>query len=369
MKKKGRYQTWMIWGVSFLFGLLPCVGYGADLTIGNTTVSTTGNLTVNGTISATSFVGGGSGLTGVDKRTAMSACETISTSGSYYLTQNLSITGATCITVIANDVTIDLNGFALTGNNTASTFGVYINNVSNVEVSNGTIRQFDSGIEADYISPNTTSSNRVINVRAESNTTTGIQLESVNNMIRNCISSNNLGWGIADSGGSTITGNITYSNSYDGIHAYNGSTITGNASYKNGQNGIVTSTASTITGNTTYNNNWNGIYVVGNGSAVIGNTVSYNNQSNSPGYGGIFVYDANGNTIKGNTLAYNSMDNITLRNSAHNAIEENLLTYSGNGISFEVSGNFYANNRASNNTTNYNLNGTTQIDGGGNVGF
>ncbi len=59
MKGKRRYQIWMILGVSFLFVLLPCAGYGAGLTIGN-------SLSTNGTISATSFIGDGSGLTNVN---------------------------------------------------------------------------------------------------------------------------------------------------------------------------------------------------------------------------------------------------------------------------------------------------------------
>jgi hypothetical protein len=61
---RGKYQIWLTLGVSCLFVILPYVGWGADISIGNN-VSTTGNWTVNGTISATSFSGDGSGLTNV----------------------------------------------------------------------------------------------------------------------------------------------------------------------------------------------------------------------------------------------------------------------------------------------------------------
>jgi hypothetical protein len=64
MKRKGRYQVWLTLGIFCVFVILPCAGYGADLSIGNT-VSTSGNWTVNGTVSATSFSGDGSGLTNV----------------------------------------------------------------------------------------------------------------------------------------------------------------------------------------------------------------------------------------------------------------------------------------------------------------
>jgi hypothetical protein len=65
MKEKRRYQIWMTLSISCLFVILPCAGYGADLSIGNT-VSTTGNWTVTGTINATSFSGDGSGLSNVN---------------------------------------------------------------------------------------------------------------------------------------------------------------------------------------------------------------------------------------------------------------------------------------------------------------
>ncbi len=64
MKGKEKHQIWMVLSVLCLFVILPCVGYGADLGIGNN-VSTTGNWTVNGTVNATSFIGDGSGLSNV----------------------------------------------------------------------------------------------------------------------------------------------------------------------------------------------------------------------------------------------------------------------------------------------------------------
>jgi hypothetical protein len=65
MKGKGRYRAWLTLGIFCVFVILPCAGYGANLSIGDT-VSTTGNWTVNGNITATSISGDGSGLTSVD---------------------------------------------------------------------------------------------------------------------------------------------------------------------------------------------------------------------------------------------------------------------------------------------------------------
>ena len=60
----GKYQSLLTIGISCLFTILSSGGYGANISIGNS-VSTTGNWTVNGNISATSFSGDGSGLTNV----------------------------------------------------------------------------------------------------------------------------------------------------------------------------------------------------------------------------------------------------------------------------------------------------------------
>jgi hypothetical protein len=76
----------------------------------------------------------------------------ISLPGSYYLTTNLTSTGDG-ITIRTNAVTVDLMGFALTGDRGTGDYGIYIdgtNNalVSGVVVRNGILRNFDSGIRA-----------------------------------------------------------------------------------------------------------------------------------------------------------------------------------------------------------------------------
>jgi hypothetical protein len=64
MKEKWRCQIWLTLGISGAFVISVCSGYGADLSIGSS-VSTTGDWTVTGTISATHFSGDGSGLANV----------------------------------------------------------------------------------------------------------------------------------------------------------------------------------------------------------------------------------------------------------------------------------------------------------------
>ena len=87
---------------------------------------------------------------------------TISTPGFYYLSKDLSTSGAG-ITVNASHVTIDLMGFSLVGTDKTNT-GIYISGKTNVEVRNGTVRFFDKGIFEDS---GNGANHRIINVRVE----------------------------------------------------------------------------------------------------------------------------------------------------------------------------------------------------------
>ena len=73
--------------------------------------------------------------------------------------------------------------------------------------------------------------------------------------------------------------------------------------------------------------------------------------------------------VKDNVIKSNLQNNLYV-DYYDNVVENNLvvLCTAGNGIKFSFSGNFYANNRASGNNTNY-ANVATQTDGGGNVSF
>ena len=74
---------------------------------------------------------------------------TVSSGGNYYLTQNLTYSGAAgnAITVNASNVTIDLNGYQLFSPNSNNSVGIYGNNVSNVSIKNGAIAGFTFAIE------------------------------------------------------------------------------------------------------------------------------------------------------------------------------------------------------------------------------
>lgn len=119
---------------------------------------------------------------------------TISAAGLYYLGSNLTHTGTTdAITVIVDDVTLDLMGFNLSHTGAVTTQrGIFMNGRANVEIRNGTIRGFNHGIEEQGAG----NKHRIINIRATNNGNSGIVLAGSNHLVKGCNCSNNSQFGI-----------------------------------------------------------------------------------------------------------------------------------------------------------------------------
>jgi hypothetical protein len=82
----------------------------------------------------------------------------ITSSGNYVLEKGLTLpvsqVSGNAITINASNVTIDMNGFAITKNQTGNTphcFGIYTLNRANITVKNGLIFGFYDGIRFDFI--------------------------------------------------------------------------------------------------------------------------------------------------------------------------------------------------------------------------
>jgi putative cofactor-binding repeat protein len=194
------------------------------------------------------YVIAGGGAAGT--RIASLPC-TISNPGFYYVASNLTCASGHGITVSANDVTIDLMGFRLSGNATSS--GITFPNLdpkNNLEIRNGTLTGWYNGIFADG-----GNNCRFINLRVESNNNCGVVLSGYGHLIKGCtISDNNYNYGIYLAGSGTISNNIVITNSY-GI-------------YVNADTGLR---YALISGNLV-SNAFTHIYLSGPGS-IIGNTI------------------------------------------------------------------------------------------------
>jgi len=77
--------------------------------------------------------------------TPLSACQTISASGNYVVTTNLSATGD-CFVPANNAIGIDLKKHTITGNGTGSGVGNNVSFLKNIVIVNGTITGFGDGI-------------------------------------------------------------------------------------------------------------------------------------------------------------------------------------------------------------------------------
>jgi hypothetical protein len=154
---------------------------------------------------------------------------TINTSGFYFLGGNLTGKG-NGITITASNVTLDLMGFAIAGGNTGSGIGLS-GGPDNVVIRNGTIRNFQNGVNG-QITPSVPSNNsRMINVRINHCSTYGATFDGKSHMVKNCTFTNN-GTGLNMSAG-TISGCMACDNTSAGIILAGPGNVTGNTANNN----------------------------------------------------------------------------------------------------------------------------------------
>jgi len=278
----------------------------------------------------------------VEPRTPISSLPfTIDTSGSYYLTQSLA--GSTGITIDVDDVTLDLNGFSLTGVD-PSGHGINVTTAPtgrvNVTIQNGTVRDWDlTGVNAGdatnsqvldlHIQGNreglslgqgkvvrctvsdsefngiTAFDSTITRCTARGNGVTGIIVS--NGRITDCLARSNL-VGIDGRQGSIITGCIAEQNTTGITGAFvtaggaPGVTIRNCAAAVNVGEGIVVGENSLVAGNKCELNIADatgfGIHVTGSGNRIEGNTVIGNNRGVKVDVAGNYIV---GNSASGNT--------------------------------------------------------------------
>ena len=313
----------------------------------------------------------------------------ISQPGSYCLGSNtVGESGKNGIRIDADNVTLDLAGFAVLGVG-GSLNGILINNHLHIAIRNGSISGWGSaGLEG-----TAGALARIDDLRADVNVGNGIVINSgsqVNNciafqnggvgiavsnnvLVTGCVSSGNGGHGFGlgtactiksclsfgNTGSGISTGGVNYltvidcnanSNTGGGIAALARAFITSSTAEGNGVVGISVGASSTVSNCHASGNTGDGIIAL-TGSAVTGCTASANTGD------GIEVDNLSrveGNTCEGNGVAAADGAGVHVTGSA-NRIDGNTATRNDRGIDVDARGNLVVRNDASLNTTNFDI--------------
>ena len=215
----------------------------------------------------------------------------ISKPGSYQLTENLEVKSGDAIRVSSSNVSIDLDGFTISGSaGGSSQDGINAIGMSFVRVFNGSVTNMggsgialgaSSSVESVRVSGNGANgiscgnNCSVADSNVSSNALSGISAAG-NSSIRDSIANGNTnGFGIAVGPGSSVTGNTATGNAIGGISAGNhvvpcNCRIVGNVASGNSI-GIFVGDSAVISGNMTGGNQGFGI-CGGKSSTIQGNT-------------------------------------------------------------------------------------------------
>jgi parallel beta-helix repeat protein len=249
----------------------------------------------------------------------------ITNAGSYYLTTNIAVNtgiGINGIEIATNNVTLDLNGFSLTGFSTSG-YGIYLfGGCSNIVVHDGSISGWNnSGVHC-----------QANNVTLERLTVSGC---------------NSVGVGLYGSGGVVMRDSTVSGNSASGIYClssnviFEGLTISGNGDdgmyisgvtgdtlrdctvSKNVENGVECDSSTNVTFErlNVFGNDSDGLVLFDDGGSVISDCAINGNTS-----AGVFL-TSSGCSVLGNNCSGNSIGIYIV--GSNNRIENNHVTASG----------------------------------------
>jgi len=312
-----------------------------------------------------------SAATARDGRTLITSVPyTANSPGSYVLNSDLSLTTSQpAITVNADNVTIDLDGFVLSGSIQAGTDndGIYCKGKRNIEIRNGTLANFGgAGVRVEADGSAESRAVRLIGIRAKSNNSYGAYLTGDASLVKNStFVGNGGGPGLFVGDGALVVDCVVNYNNL-GIQATTDCTIRSCEIYDNASIGIQMEQAvggliesNTISGNTA------AAIDVGSGVIIRNNLVSGNNSSGTS-IAAVMV-EGYGNRIENNNVYKNGGHGLYVLGE-YNTIENNLITENTEaGIALRASNNYYGNNRLGGNGTNISNGSGGNTDGGNNT--
>ncbi len=271
-------------------------------------------------------------------RIPISSCSTISNSGSYILTDNLTST-CTCITVSADNVNIELDGHTITmTDTTTSCYGITAQDHTNITVQNGTIT--GGGVGVALFNTVTEGSHMIEGLKISGFSYAGVSISGSCSGNTSCVQVTIIR-NIFKTGTGNFTANIVLSNvrsSYIEQNIMNGNYF--GISIDNSYNVIVRK--NTITNTESYGINVNN----SNYNVIRENVVSFSKKS------GIFINDSSGNAVMYNSSNRNTDRGIWVYRGSNNNIHGNTCTNNTTGI--EIAGDGTAGIRSENNSIDWN---------------
>jgi len=181
--------------------------------------------------------------------------------GSYLVTAPLSSSGD-CLVVVADNVSIDLNGFMIERTGGGVTAGIRVpGSQSGITIRNGTIKGFSFGINLSGLDGGCL----IENIIARGNTSAGIRVEGGCIVRDNVATGNNSG--IVVGSGNIVSGNTSSFNSLgvgNGISVGQNNVVSGNNTSNNVGDGITNNAfgnQNLISNNTTNDNGGDGIQI------------------------------------------------------------------------------------------------------------
>jgi len=264
--------------------------------------------------------------------------------GSYYLTSNFTVPSATrAIEITANNVTIDLNGFTITGQSGSTNAIAIAGATDNISILNGTIQSF-TGTAVNLL---TVSNGRIENLLVQNGTSDAIRTAN-SYSIRNTIARFNSGSCFVVGSNTSMDACSALNNSGDGFNIGSVGVVRNCLASANLNSGFI-GAARGILSNCTANQNNQG-FSVSSFSLVTNCNASFNTADG-------FVINSNStvmncNSTSNGTAAVGAGFNITgnnVRVESNNAV--------GNDIGFLVASNsnLIIRNSASGNTTAWNI--------------
>ena len=284
----------------------------------------------------------------VEARTPINAEDlplTISGSGSYYLVEDISFStsGVNGITITADDVTVDLNGFKLDGPGMGTTGNGITNpisgDISGAVVVNGTISNWRHGVSLEG------TGNKVREVTVRNNTGYGIVVGN-QSLVSGCFAFNNGDAGVAAGSDSMVRDCVSRDNEIfrvslwygNGIEVEQGCTVMGCRVSSNKVNGISADDDSIVMNCTASHNEGNGIFI--RSGRVVNCTAAHNDTQGIQAEDGSLItdnlldrndigirLDGEGSVIRANHFTLNATTGLNVFSennySAQNTFHEN----------------------------------------------